>query len=99
MLSKTKIVLSTLLVVGFASTALANEVPESKLGDRYPLIEQTYQQSAGASAFASAAAVRHPVKRSAAAGHTYLNGIRHHADPDSFIMAQLERDCSALGSY
>ena len=61
MLAKTKITLSTLLVVGFASAALANEPVENKIGDRYPLLEQTYQQSAGASAFASAA-VRNPVK-------------------------------------
>ncbi len=58
MLTKTKIALSTLLVTDFSSAALAEE---SKIGDRYPLLEQTVQQLAGASAFASAA-VRHPVK-------------------------------------
>ena len=62
MLTKTKIALSTLLVVGFASAALAAETPENKIGDRYPQLEQTYQQqSTGASAFASAAVLR-PVK-------------------------------------
>lgn len=61
MLTKTKIALSALLVVGFASAAFANEVPENKIGDRYPLLEQAAQQPAGASAFASAA-VRHSVK-------------------------------------
>lgn len=60
MLIKTKIALSALAVVGFASAALAGEVPESRIGDRYPQLEQTYQQSAGASAFAYAA-VRHSV--------------------------------------
>lgn len=62
----TKIVLSALLVVGFASNVLANEAPENKIGDRYPFLEQTIQQPAGALAFASAA-VRHSVKRPAAA--------------------------------
>jgi len=52
MLTKTKIALSAFLVAGFASTALAYPV---KISDRYPLLEQTYQQSAGAAAFASAA--------------------------------------------
>ena len=67
MLTKTTIALSTLLVVGFASAALAGEVAENKIGDRYPLLEQTYQlQPAGASAFASAVVVR-PVKAFTAA--------------------------------
>jgi hypothetical protein len=62
MLIKTKIALSALLVVGFASAALAGEDPTNKIGDRYPFLEQTVQQSAGASAFASAGSrisVRH----------------------------------------
>ncbi len=58
MLTKTKIALSTLLIVGFASAALAGEVAENKIGDRYPFLEQTYQQPAGALAFASAAVQR-----------------------------------------
>ncbi len=58
MLTKTKIALSALLVAGFASAALAYPV---KISDRYPLLEQTYQPSAGAAAFASAA-VRGSVK-------------------------------------
>lgn len=61
MLTKSKIALSALLVVGFASAALAGETPENRIGDRYPLLEQTYQQQpTGASAFASAV-VRYPV--------------------------------------
>lgn len=60
MLTKTKIALSALLVVGFASAALAHEEPTNRIGDRYPLLERTYQQPSGASAFASAA-VRRPV--------------------------------------
>ncbi len=59
MLTKTKIALSTLLVIGFASAALADGTPENKIGDRYPFLEQTVQQPAGAAAYA---AVRHPVK-------------------------------------
>ena len=48
MWTKTKIALSTLLVVGFASTALAGETPKSKkIGDR----AQTVQRSAGSAAF------------------------------------------------
>ena len=61
MLTKTKIALSTLLVAGFASVAIANEVPENKIGDRYPWLEQAAQQPAGAAAFAYAAP-RHSVK-------------------------------------
>ena len=61
MLTKTKIALSTLLVIGFASAALANGTPENKIGDRYPLLEQTAQQPAGASAFAYAT-VKRPAK-------------------------------------
>lgn len=61
MLTKTKIALSTLLVVGFASASLANETPENKIGDRYPQLERNVQQSTGASAFASAA-IKHSVR-------------------------------------
>jgi hypothetical protein len=60
MLNKTKIALSTLLIAGFASAALAEGAPVNTFGN-YPLLQQTYQQSAGEQAFASAA-VRHPVK-------------------------------------
>lgn len=66
MFTKTTIVLSAVLAFGVASAALAAEAPESKIGDRYPFLEQTYlpldqavQQRAGASAYA---AVRRPVK-------------------------------------
>jgi hypothetical protein len=54
MLTKTKIALSALLVVGFASAAMANERVENRIGDKYPFLEQTYQQQNGASAYASA---------------------------------------------
>jgi hypothetical protein len=59
MLTKTKIALSALLVVGFASAALANETGGYAVGDTW--IEQNIQQPAGASAFASAT-VQRPVK-------------------------------------
>ncbi len=72
MLTKTKIALSTLLVVGFAAAALAGEVPENKIGDRYPALEQAAQQSNGASAFASAVVVR-PVKAFTAAEQTLFD--------------------------
>jgi len=56
MLTKTKIVLSALLVAGFAQTALANQAIEAKIGDSYPLLEQRYSSvtlPAGLSAYAS----------------------------------------------
>jgi len=56
MLTKTKFVLSALLVAGFAQTALANQAIEAKIGDRYPLLEQRpVAQPNGLFAFASAA--------------------------------------------
>jgi hypothetical protein len=61
MLTKTKIALSALLVVGFASAALANEPVENRIGDKYPLLEQAYQQQDGTSAYAMATA-QHSVK-------------------------------------
>jgi 5'-deoxynucleotidase YfbR-like HD superfamily hydrolase len=61
MLTKTKIALSTLLVVGSASAALAHDVPENLIGDRYPFLEQTAPQTAAQAAFAYAAA-QHSVK-------------------------------------
>lgn len=66
MLTKTKIALSTLLIIGSASAALAFEPVENKLGHRYPSLERAEkaalaaEQSAAASAFASAA-VKRPV--------------------------------------
>ena len=54
MLTKSKIVLSALLVVGFASTALATERPDIWFG-------QTEQSSPAVSAYAYAP-VRHSVK-------------------------------------
>jgi len=48
---KTKIALSALLVVSFASTAVAGETPKSKIGDRHPYAAQTAQRPAGAAAF------------------------------------------------
>lgn len=59
MLTKTKIALSALLVVGFASAALANGTNGYSVGDTW--IEPAVQQPAGASAFASAT-VQYPVK-------------------------------------
>ncbi len=59
MLTKTKIALSTLLIIGSASAALAGDSAPPVV-DRYPFLEQTVQQPAGASAFASAA-VKRPV--------------------------------------
>jgi hypothetical protein len=53
MLSKTKIVLSALLVVGFTSAALAAEDPEARVGDRYPFLEQmAAQEDTGLGAYA-----------------------------------------------
>ncbi len=74
MLTKTKIALSTLLIIGSASAALAFEPVENKIGHRYPALERAEQaalaaeQSAGASAFASAA-VKRPVMRFTSAEH------------------------------
>ena len=44
MLTKTKIVLSALLVAGFTSAAIAAEDPEARLGDRYLFLEQMADQ-------------------------------------------------------
>ena len=54
MLTKSKIALSTLLVFSLASAALAAEVPENKIGDRYTFLDQTIQHPSGASAYAAA---------------------------------------------
>jgi hypothetical protein len=54
MLTKTKIALSALLVVGFASAAMANERVENRIGDKYPFLEQIHQSQNSTSAFASA---------------------------------------------
>lgn len=43
MLNKTMIALSATLVLGAASSAFAYDAPEHKIGDRYPLLEQTYR--------------------------------------------------------
>lgn len=61
MLTKTKIGLSALIIVGFASAALANDPVENKIGDKYPLLEKIVQPLADTadSAFADA---RRPVK-------------------------------------
>lgn len=55
MLTKTTITISAFLLIGFASAAFANVVPENKIGDRYPLLELTAQSATSASAFASSA--------------------------------------------
>ena len=52
MLTKTKIVLSALLVAGFTSAAIAAEDPEARLGDRYLFLEQMDQGDNGLSAYA-----------------------------------------------
>jgi len=54
MLTKTKIVLSALLVVGFASAAMASDADDSSGRQVYPSLAQTAQQPAGIFAFASA---------------------------------------------
>ena len=61
MLTKTKISLSALIIVGFASAALADEPVENRIGDKYPLLEKIVQPFADTanSAFADA---RRPVK-------------------------------------
>ena len=43
MITKSIIALSALLVMGTASVAFADEDPENKIGDRYPLLEQQYK--------------------------------------------------------
>lgn len=59
MLTNTKIALSALLVVGFASAAMATESVEFRIGDQYPFLEKTVQpQLQGSDAFAQAPAVR-----------------------------------------
>lgn len=61
MLTKTKIGLTALVIVGFASAALADGPIENKISDKYPHLEKIIQPAAGAadSAFADA---RRPVK-------------------------------------
>jgi hypothetical protein len=52
--------MSALLIVGFASAALANESVENRIGNNYPLLEEIVQPFTLAdSAFADA---RRPVK-------------------------------------
>lgn len=54
MLTKTKFVLSALLVAGFAQTALASQEIEARIGDRYPQLEQRQPVvDPGLSAFAA----------------------------------------------
>jgi len=50
MLTKTKIVLSSLLVIGFASAAMAQEA--AKDVDKYPFLERTVQRTSAAAAYA-----------------------------------------------
>jgi hypothetical protein len=58
MLTKTTIALSTLLVIGFASAALASDASDVP-GNYSSFVGQTVQQPAGAAAYAEA---RQPVK-------------------------------------
>lgn len=60
MLTKSRIALSALLAVSFASAALAGEPVENRIGDRFPVLEQTIQPR-GADAYA-AATHRGPLK-------------------------------------
>ena len=56
MLTKTAIVLSALIVAGFAQAAMASEALNARIGDRYPFLEQQYpivEQVVGAYAYAS----------------------------------------------
>lgn len=55
MLTKTKIALSALLVVGFASAAMASDASESA-SQTYSFTAQTARHSAGASSYAYAPA-------------------------------------------
>lgn len=59
MLTKTKTALSALLVVGFASAAMAQEPIETRIGDKYLTLERAVQQQDGALAYAMAG---HPAK-------------------------------------
>ncbi len=54
MLNKTKIALSALLVVGFASAAMASDSSETQGRQTYSFAAPTVQESAGALAYASA---------------------------------------------
>ncbi len=54
MLTKTKIVLSALLVVGFASAALASDASEAASAQRSLFVQQTAKQPAGTRAYAAA---------------------------------------------
>jgi hypothetical protein len=48
MLNKIITTLSAVVIIGSATAAFAGEVPEHKLGDRYPFLEQTYRPIAAA---------------------------------------------------
>ncbi len=61
MLTKTKIVLSALLVVGFASAAMASDASEAASSQGSLSLAQAAQQPAGIFAFASANGVVKPV--------------------------------------
>ena len=45
-MNKTLIALSAAALFGSVSAALAYEAPENKIGDRYPVLEQTYAPTA-----------------------------------------------------
>lgn len=51
MLTKTKVILSALLLLGSTATALAVD-PQGKLGDRYPFLEYMDQEPLGMGAYA-----------------------------------------------
>jgi hypothetical protein len=47
MLNKTMIAVAAGVIFSSASTAIAYEDPENKIGDRYPLLEQRYEPISG----------------------------------------------------
>jgi hypothetical protein len=79
MLSKSIIALSAMLVVGAASSALADEVPENRIADRYPFLEQMSR-----SASTTAAPMRHVMLPHAARLDLYTNEVPEHKIADRY---------------
>lgn len=75
MLIKTKITFASLLIIGFASAAMAEN---SNIGDRYPLLEQSAQQS-GTFAYAFATEQRQ-VKRYTAGDRAMVDRVSPSVD-------------------
>jgi len=78
MLTKTMIALSTVLVLGAASAAFANEDPENMIGDRYPALEQAAKQSVPTATTTEFSAVRRHVKSLSAAEKAWLDRPTDH---------------------